>query len=66
MSVYLTDRCGIGPDQADKLFMMIVFGLFYLNQSLKWNKDDDWYEMQFLAARFLFGGIAALVKNPLC
>ena len=45
---------------ADKLFMMIVFGLFYMNRSLKWSKDDNWYEMQLLVARFLFGGFEAL------
>lgn len=60
---YLADRCHISRDQADKLFMMIVFGLFYVNRSLNWNKDDDWFEMQLLAIRFVLGGWEALRKR---
>lgn len=60
MIPYLIERCHLSQSNADKLFMMIVFGLFYMNQSLKWSKDDNWYEMQLLVARFLFGGFEAL------
>ncbi len=61
---YMADRCRISRDQADKLFMMIVFGLFYVNRSLKWSKDDDWFEMQLLAMRFTLGGWDALRERP--
>ena len=57
---YLTDRCSLSRDEADKLFMLLVHGLFYMNRALKWNKDSSWYEMQLLVARFMFGGFKEL------
>jgi len=39
---------------------MIVYGLFYVNRSMKWMKDDSWYEMQMTVNRFMFGGFDAL------
>ena len=57
---YMADRCRITQDQADKLFMMIVFGLYYLNRSLNWRKDDSWFEAQLLVMRFVLGGWDAL------
>ena len=50
-------------DEADKLFMMMVYGLFYVNRSLKWSKDDGWYKMQMMLNRFLSGGLEALRKK---
>lgn len=63
MISYLTGRCQISRKQADKMFMLFVFGLFYVNRSMKWNKDDEWYEMQFLAIRSLLGAIEALPRK---
>lgn len=60
MISYMTQRCRVSRDQADKLFMMMVFGLFYVNRSMKWSKDDAWYEMQFVALRAILGMIDAL------
>ena len=57
---YATNRIGLTRNEADKLFMMIVYGLFYMNRSLKWSKDDHWFRMQFLVLRFMFGGFDAL------
>lgn len=63
MIPYLMERCHLSQSDADKLFMMLVFSLFYMNWSLKWSKDNNWYEMQLLVARFLFGGFEALQKK---
>lgn len=63
MIPYLMERCDLSQGDADKLFMMLVFGLFYMNRSLKWSKDNSWYEMQLLAARFMFGGFEALQRK---
>ena len=60
MIYYLTNHCGLDKTQADRLFMMIVYGLFYVNQSLKWIKDEKWYEMQMMINRFMFGGFKEL------
>ena len=57
---YLMKECRLSHDEADKLFMMLIYGLYYMNRSLKWNKDDSWYEMQLLIDRFMFGGNEAL------
>lgn len=59
MIPYLMEQCSFDRDEADKLFMMEVYGLFYMNQSLKWSKDDSWYRMQLLINRFVFGGYTA-------
>lgn len=60
MISYMTQRCQVTRKQADKLFMMMVFGLFYVNRSMKWSKDDEWYEMQFVALRAILGMIDSL------
>ena len=64
---YLSERCSLSLWEADKLFMMLIFGQFYMNQALKWSKDTNWYEMQFLASCFMNGGFEALRnknRNP--
>lgn len=60
---YIMERGRLGRDEADKLFMMLVYGLFYVNRSLRWNKDDSWYEMQLMLNRFMNGGLDALRKK---
>ena len=54
------NHCRLDKNQADRLFMMLVYGLFYVNQSLKWVKDENWYEMQMMINRFMFGGLKEL------
>lgn len=60
MIPYLEKHCHLSADEADRLFMLLVYGLFYVNRSLKWNKDDGWYRMQLMINRFMFGGFDAL------
>lgn len=63
MVPYLVEQCRLTREEADKLFMLIVYGLFYVNRSLKWNKDESWYQMQLIANRFMFGGFDALSRE---
>lgn len=63
MVPYLVRQCHLSHDEADKLFMLIVYGLFYVNRSLKWNKDENWYQMQMTVNRFTFGGYEALRRG---
>lgn len=63
MIPYLMEQCHLDTNKADKLFMMLVYGLFYVNRSLKWSKDDDWYQMQMIINRFMFGGFDALSEK---
>lgn len=60
MVPYLMKHCRLSRSEADKLFMMIVYGLYYVNRSMKWMKDENWYEMQMTLNRFMFGGFDAL------
>lgn len=63
MIPYLMRRCHLDQGMADKLFMMIVCGLFYVNRSLQWKKDEDWDEMQMVVNRFVFSGFDALRRR---
>lgn len=63
MTRYLVRQCGLPADQAENLFMMIVYGLFYCNRALQWKKDDNWYEMQFVANQFIFGGLKSVAEG---
>lgn len=63
MVPYIVEHCRLDQDEADKLFMMMVYGLFYVNRSLKWSKDDSWYKMQLMLNRFMSGGLEALRKK---
>ena len=60
---YFMEQGYLSRDEADRLFMMLVYGAFYVNRALKWNKDDSWYEMQLMLNRFLYGGLEALRKK---
>ena len=62
MVPYLVKYCHLSHSEADKLFTMIVYGLFYVYRSMKWMKDDSWDEMQMTLNRFMFGGFDALRK----
>ena len=63
MIPYLMGRCKLAQGDADKMFMMIVFGLFYMNRALKWSKDNSWYEMQLLVTCFITGGFDAIQRR---
>ena len=60
---YMAARGNLSRTEADRLFMMLVYGLFYMNRALKWSKDESWYKMQLLITRFMFGGFEALEKK---
>ena len=61
---YMSKRTGLAKADADRLFMMLVYGLFYMNRALKWSKDESWYRMQLLVNQLMFGGLDALSKHP--
>ena len=63
MIPFLMEEYRLSRDMADKMFMMIVYWLFYVNRSMKWVKDDNWYEMQMTINRYMFGGFEALRRG---
>ena len=63
MIPYIMRECHIDHNNADRLFMMIVYGLFYVNRSMQWKKDDEWYNFQMIMNKFMFGGLDTLKEE---
>ena len=57
-------RCGLSAGDADKLFMFVIYGLYYVNRSMKWEKNDDWYRMQYLVSNLYFAGLEGMKALP--
>lgn len=59
---YLMNQYHFSQDEADRLLMMLIHGLFSANCSLKWSKDDNWYRTQLMFNRFILGGLEMMKK----
>ena len=55
-------QCGLSEEVAEKVFLFGVMGLFAVNRSLGWKKDDVWYEAQRALLVYMAGGVEALKK----
>ncbi len=44
--------------------MFVIHGLYYVNRSMKWEKNDDWYRMQYLVNQLFFSGLEGLRALP--
>lgn len=55
-------QCGLSEEVAEKVFLFSVMGLFAVNRSLGWKKDDAWYEAQRALLVYMAGGVEALKK----
>ena len=55
---------GVSQEDADRIFMLMLYGLYYVNRSMKWEKDDDWYRMQYLVNQLLFAGLEGVRGLP--
>ena len=63
----LEARCGLSREEADKLFLFIIYGAFSVNKSMCWGKDDECYHLQGVLDKFIMGGFSALAgenANP--
>ncbi|MBQ6400639.1 MAG: TetR/AcrR family transcriptional regulator [Clostridia bacterium] len=49
---------------ADRLFMFVIYGLYYVNRSMRWEKNDDWYRMQYLVTNLFFSGLESVKALP--
>ena len=58
----LQQKCGLEREPAEKLFMFIIYGAFYVNRSVNWEKNSRWYDTQIMLLGFITGGINALKK----
>ena len=65
MSVpYLQKACGLSAGDADRLFMFVIHGLYFVNRSMKWEKDDCWYRMQYLVNQLFWSGLEGIRALP--
>lgn len=56
----LMQDCNLPQKKAEMMFLFIIYGSFSVNKKLGWKKDDEWYAMQGMVIRFVFGGMDAL------
>ena len=65
MSVpYIQRQCGISMEDADKLFIFTLFGMYYVNRAMKWEKNDDWYRIQYLINHLFISGLHGVKGLP--
>ena len=65
MSVpYLEKTCNLSREDADRIFLFVIHGLYYVNRSMKWEKDDAWYRMQYLVNNLFFTGLDGIQALP--
>ena len=57
-------QCRISEEDADRLFMFMIYGLYYVNRSMKWEKSDDWYRMQYIVNHVLENGLDSVSALP--
>ena len=56
----LMQNCHLNAQEAEALFMFVVYGSFIVNKRLGWEKNKAWYETHGILLRFILGGIDAL------
>ncbi len=59
----LVKRAGLSEENAEMIFRFMLYGSFYVNRSLKWEKDDRWYEFQRILSGFLDAGLKTLAAG---
>lgn len=57
-------QCRLSEEDADRLFMFMIYGLYYVNRSMKWEKTDDWYRMQYIVNHVLENGLDSISALP--
>ena len=72
--IYLTERdssvpgiarqAGVTEEDADRLFIMTLYGLYFVNRSMRWEKDDSWYRMQYLMHHMFWAGLKGISALP--
>ncbi len=61
---FIQMQCGVSREDADKLFMFTVYGLYFVNRAMKWEKDDEWYRIQYLINNLLMFGLDGVKNLP--
>ncbi len=61
---HLEKACSVSREDADRLFLFVIHGLYYVNRAMKWEKDDSWYRMQYLVNQLFFSGLEGIRSLP--
>lgn len=59
----LMEKCNLSRKEADKIFTLIIYGAFAVNKSLRWEKNNEWYQLQSIISKFILGGLRSLINN---
>lgn len=51
---------GLSLPLAEKLFIFILHGTFFVNKSMDWEKSKEWYDVQKMILKLLSGGVQKL------
>ncbi|MCC8100981.1 MAG: hypothetical protein LIP11_01530 [Clostridiales bacterium] len=57
------ERTGVTEEYAELFFRFMLHGSFYVNKTLKWEKNDTWYDFQKLLSAFLDAWINEISKK---
>ena len=60
----IAKQCRVSEEDADRLFMFMIYGLYYVNRFMKWEKSDDWYRMQYIVNHMLENGLDSISALP--
>lgn len=60
----IVEKTGLDVKTADMLFCFMLHGSFYVNRSLDWEKNEEWFRFQKTVSVFLDAGLKALSKQP--
>ncbi|MBR6953604.1 MAG: TetR/AcrR family transcriptional regulator [Clostridia bacterium] len=61
---WIARQSGVREEDADRLFMLMIYGLYYVNRSMKWEKNEDWYRMQYLVHHMFWAGLQGIAVLP--
>lgn len=56
----LMGRGALTRQEAELIFLRDIYGTFFINRALRWNKDELWYRMHVLSTRAMLGSMDSL------
>ena len=60
----IAKQCRISEKDADRVFMLMIYGLYFVNRAMKWEKSDDWYRLQYIVNNLLDTGLDGVSALP--
>ena len=46
------------------MFMFTIYGFYYVNRSMRWEKNDNWYRMQYMLNHAIENGFDSVASLP--